>query len=124
MSISSSNRTRPHRPRRIDDPQFPIHRLARSWLLLLSADFFTTSRVNRYQVMSFVIAQFNPLQYVQVNKHEEIPALLKSGKLPAHTHINVVTASHPKSPNSRCRPRRIMRGYCRRRRSKSWGELR
>lgn len=52
--------------------------------------FFDLARANGYQIVSFVVAQFNPLKYVQVAKHEDIPGLLKAGQIPANSHINVV----------------------------------
>jgi len=86
--------------------------------------FYDIARMNRYQVMSFVIAQFNPLQFVQVNTHEEIPALLKSGKLPAHTHINVVFRKPPDAGEFAIPIQGYYAGALSPEGMKSWGELR
>jgi hypothetical protein len=52
--------------------------------------FFDLARANRYHVLTFVIAQLNPFRYAQINRHDELPALLKSEGLPPNTHINAV----------------------------------
>ena len=52
--------------------------------------FFDLARANGYEILSMLIAQVQPLKFVQVASHADIPRLLKAGQIPANTHINVV----------------------------------
>jgi hypothetical protein len=52
--------------------------------------FFDLSRANRYEILSMVCAQFQPLRYVQIPNHDEFGLLLKAGKIPQNSHLNVV----------------------------------
>ena len=52
--------------------------------------YFDLARSNRYEILSFICAKFNPFEYVQVQTHDEIPQLILAGKIPAGSHINVV----------------------------------
>jgi hypothetical protein len=52
--------------------------------------FFDLARANGYTIESMIIAQVNPLKFVQVTAHEDIPRMLRGGEIPTNTHINVV----------------------------------
>jgi hypothetical protein len=52
--------------------------------------FFDLARTNGYEILSMLIAQIQPLKFVQVASHADIPRLLKAGQIPPNTHINVV----------------------------------
>ena len=52
--------------------------------------FFDLARSNHYTILSFVCGQIHPPQWVQIASHDEIPGLLKSGRIPKNSHINVV----------------------------------
>ena len=53
-------------PGGLSDSQFAVAQAGRTmgFFCFQPTFFFDIARMNRYQVMSFVIAQFNPLQYV------------------------------------------------------------
>lgn len=57
--------------------------------------FFDLARTNGYEILSMLIGQINPLKFVQVASHADIPRLLKAGQIPANTHINVVYRKPP-----------------------------
>jgi hypothetical protein len=52
--------------------------------------YFDLARTNRYEILSFICARLDPFEYVQVRDHDEIPRLIKAGKIPAGSHINVM----------------------------------
>ena len=52
--------------------------------------YFDLARANQYEVLSFVLGKLKPFEYVQVQKHDDIPRLLQSGKIPNGSHINVL----------------------------------
>jgi len=52
--------------------------------------FFDLARANGYEILSFICGKISPLEYVQVPSHDEIPHLIKAGKIPAGSHVNVV----------------------------------
>jgi hypothetical protein len=52
--------------------------------------FFDLARANRYEILSFVCGRVKPFEYVQVRDHDHVPQLVKAGKIPASSHINVV----------------------------------
>jgi len=52
--------------------------------------YFDLARANGYEILSFICGKLKPFEYVQVRNHDEIPQLIKLGKIPAGSHINVV----------------------------------
>jgi hypothetical protein len=52
--------------------------------------YFDLARANGYEILSFICGKLKPFEYVQVRNHDEIPQLIKAGKIPAGSHINVV----------------------------------
>jgi SAM-dependent methyltransferase len=52
--------------------------------------YFDLARENDYTIESMVCAQMNPFKFLQVASHEEMFGLIKAGKIPAHSHLNVV----------------------------------
>jgi hypothetical protein len=52
--------------------------------------YFDLARANGYEILSFICGKLKPFAYVQVKHHEEIPQLIRAGKIPAGSHINVV----------------------------------
>jgi hypothetical protein len=52
--------------------------------------FFDLARANGYELISFICGRINPLQYVQVMNHDDIPRLIKAKKIPDGSHINVL----------------------------------
>jgi hypothetical protein len=52
--------------------------------------YFDLARANHYEILSFICGRLKPFDYVQVRSHDEIPQLIKTGKIPAGSHINVV----------------------------------
>jgi SAM-dependent methyltransferase len=52
--------------------------------------FFDLARANRYTILSFICGQIHPPQWLQISSHDEISGLLKSGRIPKNSHINVV----------------------------------
>ncbi len=59
--------------------------------------FFDLARANQYEILSFVCGQIHPPQWLQIANHEEISGVIKSGRIPKNSHINVVLrkASQP-----------------------------
>jgi SAM-dependent methyltransferase len=51
--------------------------------------FFDLARANQYEIISFLVGQINPPQWLQIASHEEISRLLKAGRVPKNAHINV-----------------------------------
>jgi hypothetical protein len=52
--------------------------------------FFDLALANQYEILSFVIGRVKPFEYVQVRDREHVPQLIRSGKVPMGSHINVV----------------------------------
>jgi len=52
--------------------------------------FFDLARANRYEILSFICGRIKPFEYVQAKTHDEIPHLIRSGKIPIGSHINVL----------------------------------
>ena len=52
--------------------------------------YFDLARANGYEILSFICGKLKPFEYVQVRNHDEIPQLIKLGKIPAGSHINVM----------------------------------
>jgi hypothetical protein len=52
--------------------------------------FFDLALANNYEILSFVIGRIKPFEYVQVRDREHVPQLIRAGKIPAGSHINVV----------------------------------
>jgi hypothetical protein len=52
--------------------------------------FFDLARANQYEILSFVCGRVKPFEYVQVRDHDHVPQLIRAGKIPASSHINVV----------------------------------
>lgn len=52
--------------------------------------FFDLAHANRYEILSFVCGRVNPFEYVQVRDRDHVPQLIRTGKIPAGSHINVV----------------------------------
>jgi hypothetical protein len=52
--------------------------------------FFDLARANQYEILSFICGRIKPFEYVQVRSHDELPHLIKAGKIPNGSHINVV----------------------------------
>lgn len=52
--------------------------------------FFDLAAANQYHVMSVVVGCISPFQVIQISNREQIPELVKSGKIPANANINVV----------------------------------
>jgi hypothetical protein len=52
--------------------------------------FFDLARANQYEILSFVCGRVKPFEYVQIRDHDHVPQLIKAGKIPASSHINVV----------------------------------
>jgi hypothetical protein len=52
--------------------------------------FFDLARANGYEILSFICARIDPFEYVQVRDHDEIPHLIRAGKIAPGSHINVL----------------------------------
>ncbi len=52
--------------------------------------FFDLARANGYEILSFICGRINPLQYVQVGRHDDVPKLVQAKRIPEGAHINVV----------------------------------
>jgi hypothetical protein len=52
--------------------------------------FFDLALANQYEILSFVIGRVKPFEYVQVRDREHVPQLIRAGKIPVASHINVV----------------------------------
>jgi hypothetical protein len=52
--------------------------------------FFDLARSNRYDILSFLCGQIKPLKYVQITSHGDFAKLIKEGRIPPNTHLNVV----------------------------------
>lgn len=55
-----------------------------------STFFFDLARTNHYHILSMVCAPIQPLRLIQISSHDELGTLLKAGKIPNHSHLNVV----------------------------------
>ena len=52
--------------------------------------YFDLARENGYEIVSMVCGQLKPLRYLQISSHDEMFELIKAGKVPGHSHLNVV----------------------------------
>jgi hypothetical protein len=52
--------------------------------------FYDLARANGYEILFTIIGQIEPLKFVAVESHEQIPALFRSGQIPSNSHISVV----------------------------------
>ena len=52
--------------------------------------FFDLARANGYEIISVICGKIQPFEYIQVRDHDEIPHLIRAGKIPEGSHINVV----------------------------------
>jgi hypothetical protein len=52
--------------------------------------YFDLARANGYEILSFICGKLKPFEYVQVRSHDEISQLIRGGKIPANSHINVM----------------------------------
>ena len=52
--------------------------------------YFDVARENGYAIVSLICARMNPFRYLQVSSHDEMFELIKAGRIPVHSHLNVV----------------------------------